>query len=227
MSSRKLIATFAACSGWLASAPPAGAHRLDEYLQATRLSVSTNRVNLAIDLTPGAAIADKVLAWIDTNGDGRISGSEGRAYAEEMLRSITLEVDGRPAAIELVASSFPEWSDVRFGLGMIRLQAVAKFPEVRPGQHVISFLNRHRPESSVYLINALVPDDPSIQLGQPQRDFAQRGMTLDYIVEGKVSDVPRTWVLVALLIIVGILRLALTRRARSTGRLKMNARTLH
>lgn len=227
MSARKWIATFAAVSGWLGWAPSAGAHRLDEYLQATRLSVSVDRVDLVIDLTPGAAIANKVLAWIDTNGDGRISDAEARAYAEEMLRSVTLKVDGLPAPVELVASSFPEWSDVRLGVGMIRLQAVAKIPPAGAGHHLISFLNTHRPESGVYLVNALVPDNPSIQLGQPRRDYAQRGMTLDYTVGGAVSDVPRTWALLALAILVGSLRLALRRRApllTSTSKLEIRER---
>ena len=43
--------------GWLCAAAPAGAHRLDEYLQATRIGVSQNRIDLEIDLTAGAAIA--------------------------------------------------------------------------------------------------------------------------------------------------------------------------
>jgi hypothetical protein len=52
------------------------------------------RVDLEIELTPGPAIADKMLAWIDTNGDGRVSEAVAEAYVEEMLRSVTLKVDG-------------------------------------------------------------------------------------------------------------------------------------
>ena len=37
------------------------AHRLDEYLQATRISVATNRIDLSIDLTPGVAVAAAVM----------------------------------------------------------------------------------------------------------------------------------------------------------------------
>ena len=32
---------------------PAGAHRLDEYLQATRVGIERDRVSIDIDLTPG------------------------------------------------------------------------------------------------------------------------------------------------------------------------------
>ncbi|HKW96984.1 MAG TPA: hypothetical protein VJN43_04580 [Bryobacteraceae bacterium] len=219
MNTRKFLAAFVALSGWLAWAPSASAHRLDEYLQATRLSIAMDRVDLEIDLTPGTSIADKVLAWIDTNGDGRISDAEAEAYAEEMLRSVTLKVDGRPASIALVMNSFPEWSDVRLGVGRIRLRAAAKILSA-PGQHVISFLNTHRPESSVYLVNALVPDNPRIQLGQPRRDYAQLGMTLEYSVVGEVSPVARTWALLGgLVMAVGLfLRLAYTlTRPAGTG----------
>ena len=33
------------------------AHRLDEYLQAARIAVDNGRVDLDLDLTPGAAVA--------------------------------------------------------------------------------------------------------------------------------------------------------------------------
>ena len=36
---------------------PASAHRVDEYLQATRLAIGVNRINIEIDLTPGVDIA--------------------------------------------------------------------------------------------------------------------------------------------------------------------------
>ncbi len=88
-------------------ASAAGAHRVDEYLQATRLSVDTGRVDLEIDLTPGVAMASKVFAWIDTDGDGEISSAEGEAYGREMLRSVALKIDGRLAPVTLVEVQLP------------------------------------------------------------------------------------------------------------------------
>ena len=43
------------------SASPS-AHRLDEYLQAARLSLAHTRVELEIDLTPGASVADGIIS---------------------------------------------------------------------------------------------------------------------------------------------------------------------
>ncbi len=63
---------------------PASAHRLDEYLQATTISVEKDRVQAEIRLTPGLAVFRRVLAYIDTDANGVISGAEQRAYAERV-----------------------------------------------------------------------------------------------------------------------------------------------
>jgi hypothetical protein len=87
MSSGGFVSVAVLCA-WVAVLPAARAHRLDEYLQATLLSIDTGRVDLQIDLTPGVAIASKVFGWIDTNHDGAISEAEGKAYARQMLGSV-------------------------------------------------------------------------------------------------------------------------------------------
>ncbi len=218
MNPRSFLAGLAALIACIASAPEASAHRLDEYLQATRLTVAADHVDLEIDLTPGAALADRVLAWIDTNGDGRIADDEADAYAKQVLRSVTLKADGRAAPVALVGSRFPEWSDVRLGVGVIRLRAVAEIAAADAGAHVISFLNAHRPDASVYLVNAMVPDDPRVQLGPPRRDHAQIGMTLPYAVGAGVPSVARSWAWLAGLVMAGCLILRLTFASRERRR---------
>ena len=83
MSRRRLLASFAILGACLAT--PAAAHRVDEYLQATRLSVDIERVDLEIDLTAGSALASEVFGWIDTNRNGEISDAEGQEYAQQVL----------------------------------------------------------------------------------------------------------------------------------------------
>ena len=51
------------------------------------------------------------------------------------------------------------------------------------GHHQVAYSNTHRPESSVYLVNALVPDDARIQIADQRRDSAQHGLTLEYTVK--------------------------------------------
>ncbi|HXI29434.1 MAG TPA: hypothetical protein VNG89_13440, partial [Vicinamibacterales bacterium] len=46
------------------------AHRRDEYLQAARLAIDPGRVQIELDLTPGIALAEAILADIDRNRDG-------------------------------------------------------------------------------------------------------------------------------------------------------------
>ena len=184
----------------------ASGHRLDEYLQATRIAIDMDRVGLEIDLTPGVAVAPKVLAWIDTDGDGAISPAEGQAYARRVLGSMTLSVDNLPAAIVLDDARFPPPVDMSLGVGTIRLRATAKVPAAGAGQHRISFMNTHRPELSVYLVNALVPANARIRIGEQQRDRAQHGLTLDYTVAGDGPPV-RAFLVVGGLFLAGRLLL--------------------
>jgi len=199
---------------WLAAPAPAGAHRLDEYLQATRLSIGVDRVDLEIDLTAGVAVAPEVFAWIDTDRDGQISIAEGDAYARQMLRAVALSVDGRPAPVSLIAIRLPQLREMSQGVGTIQLRASAGISAAGAGRHQISYVNAHRPERSVYLVNALVPADLRIQIAGQQRDRAQHGLTLDVTVTG--APWARTWSLLALLAMAGAL--GVTRRPRTTAR---------
>ena len=177
---------------------PAGAHRLDEYLQATRLSIDVDRVSVEIDLTAGVNVAPQVVAWIDTNRDGQISSTEGRAYAQQMLRAVGLEVDGRTASLSLIDSRFPKARDMTAGVGTIRLRATARLPAGASGRHQLAYVNDHRSEMSVYLVNALVPEDPRIQIAGQRRDPAQHHLTLDYDVTTHSAWARTSWLLAGL-----------------------------
>jgi hypothetical protein len=157
----------------LALAASADAHRLDQYLQASRLSIDVARVEVEIDLTPGIAVASKVFGWIHPNEN---------AYAQQVLSSIVLKADGAPVALTLDDSSFPTFQEMSEGAGTIRLRASASIPPGTPGRHQLCFLNMHRPESSIYLVNMLVPSNPRLKLGEQRRDIAQHQLTLDYAV---------------------------------------------
>ncbi len=214
MSARPLVVSFAVLGVWLATLAPAGAHRLDEYLQATRLSVDTERVELEIDLTAGVRVASEVLAWIDTNGDGRISDAEADAYARQMLHSVVLSIDGRPVPITLLESRVSSLHDLSLGVGTIRIRAGATMAAVGSGRHYLSYVNMHRPESSVYLVNVLAPLDPRIEIGGQMRDSAQHSLTFDYSVKPDAAW-GRTWSLLAGLAMAGVLYV--TRRPRTNA----------
>jgi hypothetical protein len=212
MNARRWLVTFAAAGVWLATPATARAHRLDEYLQATRVTIDAERVGLEIDLTAGVNMASEVFAWIDTNRDGQISSDEGEAYARQVLGSVVLSADGRATPVTLVDFRFPRFGDMSRGVGTIQLRATAELSASGAGRHQVSFVNTHRPERSVYLVNALVPTDPRIHIGGQQRDRAQHGLTLDYTVAGG-APWARTWSLLAALGMAGVL--GMTRRPRT------------
>ena len=197
---------------------PAAAHRLDEYLQATRISVERNRVNLEIDLTAGVAVADKVMALIDTNGDGKISDTEGAEYANGVLGSMILKLDNQRRYLTLTRNQFPSFQDMRQGEGIIRMQATATIPSSILGRHELEFVNTHQPDIGVYLINALVPADNQIRITSQRRDTLQHEFKMDYRVVAPGNGLPVSWLLLAGLgLVTMVWRKDLLQRARQPG----------
>jgi hypothetical protein len=176
MSRKALIVVIAL----LSASTAANAHRLDEYLQAARVGIGIDRVNLDIDLTPGVNIASNVAAWIDTNGDREISTSESQAYGRQVLRSVSLSVDGVAAPLQLIDVQAPAIRQMAEGVGTFRLRASADLPATAAGRHHVTLINTHHPESSVYLANALVPADTTIHILAQNRTRDQHSVTIDY-----------------------------------------------
>jgi hypothetical protein len=196
---------------WLALAASPSAHRLDEYLQASRLLVARDRITLELDVTPGANIAGRVVALVDRNADGRISPLEAEAYGRVVLAAIHLDVDGRdiPLALSRVeASSIPEMNE---GLGSVQMVAVGSLPKpVSAGRHEVYFRNDHRPESAAYLVNALVPANLEIAVVGQRRDVQQREIRIDFVV-GPAWPVKAAWIVLGL---SGLMGLVLVRKVR-------------
>src|SRR6476660_6969847 len=96
------------------------AHRLDEYLQATTISVEKDRVQAQIRLTPGIAVFPVVLAQIDTDADGVISEAEQRTYAGRVLGDLSLNLDGNQLQLRLVSLEFAKIEEMKEGLGEIQ-----------------------------------------------------------------------------------------------------------
>lgn len=181
MAGRRLVLT-AAIGALLVLPSRVSTHRLDEYLQATRLGVSTDTVDIEIDLTAGVAVASQVWALVDADRNGRISDVEGRRYAQRVLQSVLLQLDDRPAAVALVSSGFPSFQQIHGGSGIIHLVARAALPAIRPGPHRLLYRNTHRRDMSVYLVNTLVPADAAIVIGSQKRDPRQTQMEIVYEV---------------------------------------------
>ena len=166
----------------LVLATDALAHRLDEYLQATRVAVATNRIDLAIDLTPGVAVVDQLLVVMDKDRDGRVSQEESATYAQLVLKDLRIALDEKALALCLVESSFPALHEIKGGLVAIRIKASAPIDHLPAGMHTLSLTNVHLPTISVYLVNALVPKDPTIKITKQTRDERQKNYHLNFSV---------------------------------------------
>ena len=163
------------------------AHRLDEYLQATIISVENDRVQVSMRLIPGVAVSSIVLASIDTNGDGVISEAEQRTYAERVLRDLSIMVDGKSASPTLVSQKFPATEELKEGLGEIQMEFTVDLAPGGPQRRIV-FENHHHNEISAYLVNCLVPRDPSIRILRQNRNESQSFYQLDYAQDGGSSD---------------------------------------
>jgi hypothetical protein len=158
---------------FLAGPPTVLAHRLDQYLQATLVAIEPDGVRLEINLTPGVAIADQVLALIDRDRDGVISTNEARAYADLLKRDLVVQLDQRNVGLKLTAFNFPAPAELRTGLGIIQLEFSAATGSLPAGGHKLTVLNRHLPVSSVYLFNAALPRSGSVQITRQKRNEDQ------------------------------------------------------
>ena len=170
------------------------AHRRDEYLQAARLAVEPDRVELQLDLTPGIAVADATIADLDRDRDGVLSEGEKRTYVGRVLDAVVLELDGRPILHwQSIESTFPGLNDFRRGEGTIQLHAVATLPHQRDGDHHLAFRNTNQRDGSVYLANALVPKSDRVTITAQRRDPAQRDLTIDYVLRSRPAAPAPAW----------------------------------
>jgi len=173
---------------WLAAAgtillsvgTPAFAHRLDEYLQATTISVAKDRVQAQIRLIPGVAVFPIVFASIDSDGDGIISEAERRAYAERVMRDLSLTIDGDRAPLRLVSSRASTVQEMKEGRGEVQLEVDANVAHGGPHRRLV-FENHHESRIAAYLVNCLVPSDPDIRVMAQSRNYDQSFYQLDYV----------------------------------------------
>jgi hypothetical protein len=156
------------------------AHRDDQYLQATLVAIEPSGVRLQINLTPGVAVAEQVLAKIDRDRDGAISKNEAAAYAELLKRDLALRVDGRTLELKLSASEFVEPADLRTGSGTIQMEFSAIFGSLAAGPHKLTLENRHLTTISVYLINATQPRFATVQITRQKRNENQSSGEIEF-----------------------------------------------
>jgi hypothetical protein len=177
----------------------ASAHRLDEYLQATIISVEKDRVEASMRLVPGIAVSYFVLNSIDTNADGVISPMEQQAYAERVLRDLSITMDGYILKPRLISVQFPGVEEMTEGLGEIHIAFSAGLPGGGPNRRLV-FENHHQRGIAAYLVNCLVPRDRDISIVAQNRNQLQSFYQLDYLQAGSQGE--RRWLGLAALFLI-------------------------
>ena len=167
---------------WLASPTAASAHRLDEYLQATLVAIEPGAIRLQVRLTPGVAVADRVLARIDRDGDGAISADEAAAYGESLRRDLAVDLDGRALELKLGATEFPTPAELRAGSGTVRVDFLASPGPLEAGAHGLALENRHWPAIGVYLLNAARPGSDTVQITRQRRVEDQHAGAIEFAI---------------------------------------------
>jgi len=200
-------------------ATPGFAHRVDEYLQAATILVSSNRVQIQMRLVPGVAVLSTVLADVDADGNGVISELEQRAYAERVLGDLSLTVDGKRLPLRLASSSFASIDELRRGLGENYLEFDATLPAARGNRRIV-FENTHHARIAAYLVNALVPKDPTIRIAAQRRNFLQSSYELDFVQAAGTRIVSAGSLLRWALVLGGALALSIQLAQRMSSRAK-------
>jgi hypothetical protein len=200
MSVRRAVAIF------VLAAMPAFAHRLDEYLQGTLLSIEKERVQAEMTLTPGVAVVPILIASIDADTDGIFSEAEQRAYGARVLRDLSLKIDGQRLTPHLISIRFPVMDEIKEGRGEIRLEFDADLPR-GSGNRTLTLENHHQSGIAAYQVNCLVPHDPEIRIRAQNRNESQSIYRLEYLQNGASAIWPRFGV-AAILALILFARLA-------------------
>lgn len=163
------------------------AHRLNEYLQATTISLSHDKVLLELRLTPGTDVALKVLKNIDKNSDSQISAAEQRAYLFKVSHDFSLILDGRQIALQPVSFTFPTADEMKKGVGDIIIDYETNIRQKSLSQHQLQLKNKHYSPIAVYLVNCLLPADTSIRVTGQNRNADQSVYELNFTIGGVPS----------------------------------------
>jgi len=190
----------------------ASAHRLDEFLQAARIDLRDDGIAIDLALTPGADVADSIVAMIDGDRNGVMSAHERDAYAKAVVGGLLVTLDGARLALRLNDASFPTMDELRTGDGTIRVRLDASHSLLSNGRHQLFFSNGHHAGRSVYLANALVPASTRVSVSGQRRTFDQRELTIDYSVGLAQAGFTTSGLLVSIVAGVLIVRSCASRR---------------
>jgi hypothetical protein len=159
-------------------------------------------------------VAEGIVSRLDQDGDGRILPEEAESYGRDVVADLRVSVDAQPLPLTLRRVEAPPIPELREGVGSIRLEADAVPPTLARGAHTLRLENRHGAAGSVYLANALLPDDDAIRIRRQQRDSQQQTLLIEYDIQ-IAGQTAVAWLSAAAIV---LLALAGVRRAQAEDR---------
>jgi hypothetical protein len=174
---RRLALLSFAILAWTATAR---AHRLDELLQATQISITRDLVRIDVYLTPGASLASDIIHRVDPNHDGVVDGDEAARYGRAVVQALRVDVDGVRKPVTLAGVEFPPLEDIDQGVGTISVRSNVAVEGRADEQHRLLFENSFEPDRSVYLVNVLRSETSEVLVGSQTRDLRQQSMRVSY-----------------------------------------------
>lgn len=169
---------------WLALAlVPLGAaaHPYDEVVVAAYLTLAPGEVRLELELLPGQEVAGVLLAELDPDADGAVTGEEARAFADGVLERSALLLDGEPAAWRLGDVVVPPPEVLLLGGDVVVIDAVAARPEAS-GTHTLGYESRYEPAQSLWMANVFLLPGPAwaYRVTGQERSGDGRRLTVTY-----------------------------------------------
>jgi nickel/cobalt transporter (NicO) family protein len=160
------------------------AHPLDEFYQATFITIVPNRITIQIELYTGVLVAPEIMTMIDTDQDDEISEAEGQAYVDLFLKDVISEIDGTSTLFTVADIEFPSALDLKAGIGVMRFKLYTDLPPTHRGEHQFFYRNQHRSDlNSIYLVNALRDAANWVEIVHEERDVFQASLRLDYSIK--------------------------------------------
>lgn len=164
--------------------PRVEAHPLDEFYQATFITIVPNRITMQIELYTGVLVAPQVLPMLDADQDDIISEAEGQAYIDLFLDDVLFEIDGTPSPLTATDIEMPSPLDLKAGVGVIRFKLYTDLPPDHRGNHQFFYENKHRSDlNSIYAVNALRDAANWVEINNQDRDVFQASLVLDYTIK--------------------------------------------
>jgi hypothetical protein len=167
----------------LAVLPTAQAHRLDDLMQASFIEIKPEEIRIQLNLNPGVAVADKVIWMMDRDGDGAVSDAEEIAFSKLVKKQLKISIDSQTLPLEILNMECDGPADLRSGNGDIHIELAARLPHLLPGVQRLRFENNNLPGMSAYLVNATMPEDPTIRISKQLRNENQSVCWISFLAE--------------------------------------------